>query len=61
MNVEEIWQRALLEEIGLAIKCTDRELLRQQLYRSRLDGFTIQLPQEPDDEVWICHKSQESL
>jgi hypothetical protein len=57
-SLEELWQIASRSP-RLGIKTDNRTLLRQQLYRTMpKPKWSIVLPEEPKDEVWICQKSQ---
>jgi len=57
----DIWLAALKSQYGIAITTDNRALLRQHLYKARLEAnkpelepLVMVLP-EQDDEIWIVH------
>lgn len=58
----EFWYQALRSEKGIRLRTSDRDAVRQRLYKARrdatdqsLDNLSIVFPPEPD-ELWIIHK-----
>ena len=68
MTLLEYWYMALKAEVGIKIATSDRILLRQQLYRARAEAgqpselgtIVIQLPAEPENELWMVRRYGES-
>jgi len=63
----DLWLAALDAEIGIAIITDNRLLLRQHLYKARveaknprLEDLTMILP-EKEDEIWLVHKDADSI
>ena len=58
----EYWSKALTLDIGLCIETDDRVLLRQQLYKARVEAGDIELEQLiisfpiNENELWIVRK-----
>lgn len=60
-------KQALDAEIGLSVQISDRRWLINSLYRVRkeaddpfLEGIVIYMPQEPNDEVFICKREAQT-
>lgn len=56
----ELFQRATTSEYGIAVQTNDRQLLRQQLYKARIDhgGFediVLAFPKR-EDELWLVKR-----
>ena len=59
-----LWNRALEEEVGIAVETDDRRWLSRCLYEARqaegdpaLQALIIMMPAKCN-EVWICQKNQ---
>ena len=58
----DIWQAAVDSESGIAIPTDNRQLLRQHLYRARVEANNpafddiVMLIPENSDEIWLVHK-----
>ncbi len=62
----DLWQAAVNAEVGIAIPTDNRQLLRQHLYRARVeaknpdfDDIVMILP-ENETELWLVHKDADS-
>jgi DNA-binding phage protein len=62
----DLWQAAVNAEVGIAIPTDNRQLLRQHLYRARVeaknpefDDITMILPAN-ETEIWLVHKDADS-
>jgi len=63
----DLWLDALKADIGICIVTDNRGVLRQHLYKARieadnpdLDNLTMLMP-EQDDEIWLVHKDADGL
>jgi hypothetical protein len=63
----DLWLTALKADIGIAIVTDNRGVLRQHLYKARieannpdLDSLTMLMP-EQDDEIWLVHKDADGI
>jgi hypothetical protein len=62
----ELWQAAVDAEVGIAVETDNRQLLRQHLYRARVeaqnpeyDDIVMILP-DNGSEIWLVHKDADS-
>jgi DNA-binding phage protein len=58
----DLWQAAVNSEVGIAVPTDNRQLLRQHLYRAKVesgnpafDDIVMILP-ENETEIWLVHK-----
>jgi hypothetical protein len=63
----DLWIAALRSQCGVAIKTDNRMLLRQHLYKARLEARNpdleaiVMILPEADDEIWLVHKHANSI
>jgi hypothetical protein len=62
----DLWTAAFKDPIGIAIQTDNRALLRQHLYKARVeannpdfDDIVVILP-EKEDEIWLVHKDADN-
>jgi len=63
----DLWLAALKSRFGIAIKTDNRMLLRQHLYKARieannpgLESIVMILPEQAD-EIWLVHKDADGI
>jgi len=63
----DLWLRAFKAEIGIAITTDNRAVLRQHLYRARVEANNpdldtmVMLLSAKEDELWIVHRDADGL
>ena len=62
----DLWQAAVDAEVGVAIPTDNRQLLRQHLYRARVEARNpvfediVMMMPEDETEIWLVHKDADS-
>lgn len=67
-TLTEFWYTALRSKSGVRVRATDRQLLKQKLYKARADLGddslkTLSITDDPEnaDCVWIVHSREASV
>jgi DNA-binding phage protein len=58
----DLWQAAVDAEFGIAVPSDNRQLLRQHLYRAKVEAGNpafddiVMIMPDIDNEIWLVHK-----
>jgi DNA-binding phage protein len=62
----DLWQAAVDAEFGIAVPTDNRQLLRQHLYRAKVEANNpafddiVMIMPDIENEIWLVHKDAES-